>query len=290
MRYTAFIVTIYIFFFLIVRSVVAVGEDFDRPLIDPGPAGGKSFVRILIETFLRGKGVKVTMPTGTPDPNITTTPETPIPFPTGNVTIPPGLGLNPSYNYPPDYVSAANTCLQNRGVYYQVQSMTGVPWQIMGGIHSKEGGCNPTHSCVSGRIIGQNEPDVHGNCSWADAGLGKPDPLPGGGCGFTNLLDSCLYGANHLKGKISAVPHNIQELAKALGRYNGTGNANCGKTPFRGCPPLYEGYDHVYPFNKFDEIHNIMYLVYCADYTPCNPPRVYTGIGVLTIASILARY
>ena len=159
----------------------------------------------------------------------------------------------------------------------------------MAGIHYVEGNCGTNKSCVSGRTLGVNEPDLYGNCS-SQGGVGKPVPI-GGGCGFRTLADSCIYGANHLKGKIGRVPSSIQDLAKALGRYNGIGNANCGRVnasmPY--CPARYEGFDHIYPFSKYDAIHQTMYLVYCADYTRCNPPKIFQRIGVLTIANILSN-
>ena len=184
------------------------------------------------------------------------------------------------------YTTEAQTCLKNKSIYQQAAAQTGVPWEILAGIHYVEGSCDSNKSCVSGRTIGINEPDIYGNCS-STGGKGKPIAMPGGGCRFQNLLDSCIYGANHLIGKIGRIPISFQDYAKALGRYNGTGNANCGRTPFASCPAPYEGYDHIYPMSKLDSAHQTMYLVYCADYTQCNPPKVYTRPGVLTIATIL---
>ena len=184
------------------------------------------------------------------------------------------------------YTTEAQTCLKNKSVYQQAAAQTGVPWEILAGIHYVEGGCATNQSLVSGRVIGNNEPDVHGNCSSSNAGPGKPYPIAGG-CAFRSLLDTAIYGANHLIGKIGRIPSSQQDYAKALGRYNGTGNANCGRTPFASCPAPYEGYDHIYPMSKLDSAHQTMYLVYCADYTQCNPPKVYTRPGVLTIAALL---
>ncbi len=283
-------------FLLSCHSVSAQDDSLGGPNLTPGTGGGRSVIRIILDVFFGGKGANVDIPdeeespTPTDDPSVTVTPGETTPIPTTNVTPPTGLGLNPGYNFPADYVTLSEGCLPNKGVYQQTQEETGVPWQVMGGIHFVEGSCGAQKSCVSGRQIGTREPDVGENCSPEDSGIGKPNPLSTGGCGFTNLLDSCVYGANHLKGKIGKAPQNLQELAKALGRYNGTGNANCGRTPFTGCPPPYEGYDHIYPFSKFDDAHQTMYLVYCADGVRCNPPRLFTRIGVLTIASILSRY
>ncbi len=193
--------------------------------------------------------------------------------------------------YSKDTVESVKTCMRNIHVYKAAEHKTGVPWKILAGIHYVEGGCASNLSCVSGRVIGINEPDLDGNCK-GSSGEGQPISLPKGGCGFRSLVDSCIYGANHLKGKIGgAVPTTIQQLAISLGRYNGLGNANCGRVyatmPY--CPAPYENFDHIYPFSKFDAIHQKMYLVYCADYTKCNPPKEFTRIGVLTVAKILTQ-
>nr|MBP9691541.1 hypothetical protein [Candidatus Woesebacteria bacterium] len=193
-------------------------------------------------------------------------------------------------SYPISTVNTVKTCLSNLNIYRQAESKTGVPWKILAGIHYVEGGCSSNKSCVSGRTIGINEPDLYGNCS-SSGGEGQPVSIAGG-CGFRSLLDSCIYGANHLKGKIGGlVPTSIEDLAKSLGRYNGLGNANCGRVnasmPY--CPAKYEGYDHIYPMSKYDSIHQTMYLVYCADYTKCNPPKVWERIGVLAITQILTK-
>ncbi|CAN5170651.1 hypothetical protein BH09PAT2_BH09PAT2_00300 [soil metagenome] len=298
-------ILLYIGMFAINGHVQAIlMENPDRPVIDDGTGNGsygngfhstktlEKIVNILMgtvggipnTTHPPGSSPTPSGPTPTSDPN-----SSPTPTPDPNNNTANELGLKPNYNYPQDYVDAVQGCLINRPLYNDVQSYTGVPWQVIAGIHFLEGICGQAKSCVSGRAIGANEPDIRGNCTAADSGLGKPNPLAGGGCGFTNLLDSCVYGANHLIGKIGKAPSNLQELAKALGRYNGTGNANCGKTPFTGCPAQFEGYDHIYPFSKFDDTHQNMYLVYCADGVVCNPPRPFTRIGVLTVASILSR-
>jgi len=204
--------------------------------------------------------------------------------PPGNITYPENT------TYHEGYVLLAQNCRKNYAVYEAAQNLTGVPWHILAGIHNMEGSCSSTKSLVSGRSIGALEPDVGRNCSYQDNGLGKPIPMAGG-CGFRSLLDTAVYAGNHLKGKIGKVPNNIQEYAKALGRYNGIGNANCGRVnatmPY--CPPPYEGYDHIYPFSKYDAIHEKMYLVYCADYTKCNPPKEYTRAGALVISNILSK-
>lgn len=225
-----------------------------------------------------------------------TPPFTPVPdgagpqIPIGDLTSGDGV------TYSEFTVNSVAKCLGNVEVYRKAEQITGVPWKILAGIHYVEGNCGSDRSLVSGREIGVIEPDIGRNCSTAHIGPGYPTPVwnPSNGaflgCKFTNLLDTAIYGGNHLKGKIGGkVPQSIEELAKALGRYNGLGNANCGRVnavmPY--CPPKYENYDHIYPFSKLDKVHERMYLVYCADYTKCNPPKEFTRIGVLTVARIL---
>lgn len=180
------------------------------------------------------------------------------------------------------------TCLNRRTLYEQAASSTGLAWQILAGIHYLEARCTD-RSLVSGRPIGANEPDVvrGGGCSTGLRGPGIPIPLPGGGCGFATLLDTAIYAARHIQGKIGKNPDNFEELVKAFGRYNGTGNANCGRTPYTNCPPYFEGEDHIYPMNWFDSRHGTMYLVYCADRVKCNPPQLYQRPGALTVLRIL---
>jgi lysozyme family protein len=186
-----------------------------------------------------------------------------------------------------DLKGIAESCLENKDVYEQASATTGVPWQVLAGIHSREGNCGKNKSLISGRTIGQNEPDLLGNCAASATGLGKPFPIAGG-CAFKTLLDTAIYSGNHLKGKIGIIPTTIPQLTLALTRYNGGGNANCGKTPYSSCPKLYPGEDDTYVMNKFDDRHNRMFIVYCADYTMCQPPKVDTRPGTLTISSIMS--
>lgn len=174
-------------------------------------------------------------------------------------------------------------CILNSDIYVQAATVTGIQWEVLAALHYMEGGCNRNQSLTSGRTIGSNEPDVvrnHG-CQ-ADTGqIGEPVPLPEGGCKFKNILDSAVYAGEHLKRTIGKTPSTFEELVKAFGRYNGTGNANCGKNvPYNKCPPQSEGFDHPYPMNKFYEP---LYLIYCADFTQCNPPRIYPRPGAMLI-------
>ncbi len=164
----------------------------------------------------------------------------------------------------------------NVEVYQQASEATGVPWQVLAGLHYREGNMGPDKSLVSGRTIGQNEPDIviSGGCSQG-AGPGKPIPLPGGGCGFRTLLDSAIYAGNHLKGKNGGeVPADFAALVKSFSYYNGGGNANCNPrypTPYAYCPPEFTGEDDTYVMNLYDRKHEQMFIIFCADFTACDP-------------------
>lgn len=181
----------------------------------------------------------------------------------------------------------------NIAVYKEAAAQTGIPWQVLAGKHYIEGSMGANKSLVSGRTIGTDEPDVRrsgGGCSSGSTGPGKAVPVPGG-CGFNTLLDSAIYAGNHLKSKIGGnPPQSFEELVKALSRYNGGGNSNCGRgVPYHFCPPDFEGEDDPYPMNYFDTKHNLMYLIYCADLTKCNPPKIFPRPGVMTIIRAISE-
>ncbi|MBI4039476.1 hypothetical protein HY388_01450 [Candidatus Daviesbacteria bacterium] len=173
--------------------------------------------------------------------------------------------------------------LVNLPIYLQASQLTGIPCEVLAGIHWIEGGFNPGGSLVSGRTIGTPEPDVR---ACAESGRGRPGhPVPiAGGCGFESLLDSAIYAGNHLIGKIGGVPKNFPELVTALSRYNGGGNRN-NKTG-----ELFEGESDPYAMNFFDEAHRQMFLLYCGDFTLCAPPRPFTRDGAATAAKEIYLY
>lgn len=180
--------------------------------------------------------------------------------------------------------------------YKQASSQTGIPWEILAGIHNFEtGGSLATNlSLVSGRKIGDDEPDVDraGGCV-ANTTPGKPVPLLSGGCGFNSLLDSAIYAGNLLIGKNAGkIPTSFQDLVKVVYYYGGTGNSNCDEgLPYQThCPRSFEGDDDPHAMNKYDIKHENMFLIYCADFTRCNPPQALERIGVITAADALTKY
>ena len=214
--------------------------------------------------------------------------------PTMTSTVPSNLlpnPLAPIASQALNFKQSITSCLINRSIYDAASSQTGVPWEMLAAIHYIEGACGTNKSLVSGRTIGTNEPDIvrGGGCSSKISRPGIPVPLPAGGCGFYSLLDSAIYAGNHIKGKIGKIPENFQELAKAFSRYNGGGNSNCGSTPYPYCPELFEGEDDTYVVNMLDKKHETMYLVYCADLTKCNPPKIYSRPGAATVIRLITN-
>lgn len=188
--------------------------------------------------------------------------------------------------------------IQNISIYQEASRQTGVAWEILAGIHYREGGMGPSSSLASGRPIGQVEPDVR-DCE-EEYQPGRPYRV-GNGCVFKNLLDTAIYAGDHFKGKNDgSAPSTLEELVGALSRYNGGGNANCGKlpTPYTGCPRLYSGEDDPYAVNLLDKKHEKMYVIYCTDYIdPINNgicPGGYrpdpNNVGVLSAIMGIVKY
>lgn len=186
----------------------------------------------------------------------------------------------------------------NIDIYKQAAQITGIPWQVLAGIHSVEGSSNPNQSLVSGRIIGSVEPDVPlFSCSknLGDTTLQPGEPVKiGSGCGFASLLDTAIYAGNHLKNKNNGrIPQSFEEFVFALAGYNGWGNTNCNhNTPYANtssCPPSFPGEDHPHPMNWYDNRHSTMYIIYCSDGVQCQTPVVYQNPSVMAVVRALAE-
>ena len=136
---------------------------------------------------------------------------------------------------------------------------------------------------VSGRPIGATEPDIPKvNCSGKKSGQGIPIPIKSG-CGFKTLLDSAIYAANLLKGKVAGDLNGYQQIIKALGKYNHARRGNCNNVPqYKGCPKHFDQEDHPYALNLFDKRHTTMYLIKCSSGCPKPDKRA----GSFTAAQI----
>lgn len=157
---------------------------------------------------------------------------------------------------------------ENIKIYKQAEKETGVPWQILAAIHYREGGGRPNTSVISGRVIGKWEPDVERK--------------------FDSLLESAIYGADILKGKVGGDLSTPAQIAKALTRYNGGGNKNYGRTDY-SFARRFVGDDDPYVTNLLDAKHGgegyEMYVLYCEDGIPYTKgcPRIDYRPGVYTI-------
>lgn len=168
------------------------------------------------------------------------------------------------------------------------EAETGVACELLIGLHFVESNWNNNGSFISGRELGTVETDVPPTASACTAYGGT---IAAGGCIFSSLSDTAIYAGDHIKDKVAALtgawrpPQNFGELVGAMSLYNGGGNANCGEpVPYTGpCPPPV-GIDDPYAVNYFDDLHDQMYLIFCADLTRCDPPQLFTRYGAATVA------
>ncbi|MFA7627833.1 MAG: CHAP domain-containing protein [Candidatus Dojkabacteria bacterium] len=139
-------------------------------------------------------------------------------------------------------------------VYTKASEETGIPCEIIMGIHYMEGG-------------------MGANSSLHDGGA-----LRGG-----DLLTDAISAMEHLKGKMGmagasagSLQLTYDKLVVGLSNYNGPGNANCSTSPMTGAPrptrwrdsgrcPVSYGFDHIYPVNWISPQHTNMDLIYCMD-------------------------
>ena len=313
-------------------------ETYDRPLIDDGSdspgtstklaedaqSSQETTLKEMLEKIYnlfspRSNNLKPIIPTRSPSPTSTVN--------TGNNQNNDNLlptGAYPSITYFPQkdstdilndpgltydnkLVADVQACLQNRSLYETAERHNGIPWVILAGIHNTEGNCNLNQSVISGRKIGEWEPDLNGQCSTQDTGPGKPKfigyTIVNGKtvtkCAFDNPLDSAIYAGVVLKRKNligDGAPKTHEELVYALAGYNGWGNVNCGGNApkYTACPPYFKGEDHVAPWNLIPyNKHAKMYKVYCQDGIPCVDlglePELSLNMGSLTGARIIKK-
>ncbi len=191
-------------------------------------------------------------------------------------------------------------------IYKEVADQSDLPWEVIAALHNVEtgGSFNPRGSLVSGRVIGEIEPDVGNICTTQSAGKAKFTIPIGSGCGFSSLLNSALYAAEHFKEKMSYAKNiarsgagEFELISAAFALYNGPGNTQCiGNTPkpetgglYTGCGPKFLFDDHLYPFACFDERHATMYVIYCEDGRKCTSPTPYQNIGAMTFIKALQQ-
>ncbi len=172
-----------------------------------------------------------------------------------------------------------NTYIQTRltpelaDVYAKASEETGIPCEIIMGIHYMEGGMDPGRSLFDGDFL------------------------------KTDLLTDAIGAMEHLKGKMGmagvpadSVQLTYEKLVVGLANYNGPGNANCSTSPMTGAPrptrwrdsgrcPAEYGFDHIYPVNWISPQHTNMDLIYCKDTVEYTCNREATDADATAMAS-----
>ena len=141
-------------------------------------------------------------------------------------------------------------------VYAKAEEETGVPCEVLAGLHFEEA----TTAFTSTR-----DPETK---SVQNGGAASRD----GG-----------FEASAIAAAKTLLRHpitNTERLITAISNYNGGGNSNCQSgfpalIPYGGCPRQFIGEDDPYATNLLDGRHTNMYLLYCGDFLPCIPPKVY---------------
>lgn len=137
--------------------------------------------------------------------------------------------------------------------YEYAEKTTGIPCEVVAGIHWTEAGLDPKESVFSGAALG-----------------GK------------SLKDDAADAMKHLiekmwPGKFDKNNIPYEDLVTAIGNYNGPGNGNCSSdlldnsrdTRWREtgkCPAQFSQEDHPHPTAWIDERHTDMDLIFCADF------------------------
>ncbi|MBU1033381.1 hypothetical protein KKI22_00315 [Patescibacteria group bacterium] len=149
--------------------------------------------------------------------------------------------------------------------YEYAEEQTGIPCEVVAGIHFTEGGSSPTQSVFDGGTL-------HGS-----------------------LKDDAKGAMEHLiskwPGQFDKNNIEYEDLVEAIGNYNGTGNQNCGKETrwLNGgkCPSEFFNEDHPHPLAYIDERHSDMDLIFCLDFTEFNCSVSPTAATLATLRSQL---
>lgn len=132
--------------------------------------------------------------------------------------------------------------------YEYAEQETGIPCEVVAGIHWNEAGLDPEQSVFDGGAL---------------RGTLKEDAK----AAMEHLIDK--FGGSFDRNNIE-----FEALVTAIGAFNGTGNQNCDKdTRWANngkCPSQFSSEDHPYPMAWIDERHSDMDLVFCVDYVEFN--------------------
>jgi hypothetical protein len=96
--------------------------------------------------------------------------------------------------------------------YTEAEKQTGLPCEVLAGIHFEEGGNNPNQDLQSGA------------------------PLNG-----RSLTSSAIQAAEEIKQKVGGTIDSLDTLIKAMSRYNGGGNSNCQSGGSTNCSATSNG-------------------------------------------------
>jgi len=133
--------------------------------------------------------------------------------------------------------------------YEYAEQETGIPCEVVAGIHWTEIGMDPKQSVFDGGAIRN--------------GSLKEDAK----AAMEHLIEK--FGGNFDRNNIE-----YEALVTAIGAYNGTGNQNCDKdTRWANngkCPSQFSSEDHPHPMAWIDERHSDMDLVFCVDHVEFN--------------------
>lgn len=135
--------------------------------------------------------------------------------------------------------------------YKYAEEQTGIPCEVVAGIHWTEAGLDPTLSVFSGAPLTMSLKDD------AKAAM-------------EHLIS--LWPGSFDKGNIP-----YEQLAEAIGSYNGPGNMNCSSDPQGNvrathwrednkCPAQFTSEDHPHPLSWIDDRHLNMDSIYCVDF------------------------
>lgn len=150
--------------------------------------------------------------------------------------------------------------------YEYAEQETGIPCEVVAGIHWTEGGLNSNQSVFDGGAL-------RGGSIKEDAKLA-----------MEHLIEK--FAGNFDKNNIE-----YEALVAAIGAYNGLGNQNCGKETrwLNGgkCPPQFTSEDHPHALAHINERHSDMDLIFCLDYVEFNCSVSPTATTLSTLRSDL---
>lgn len=153
--------------------------------------------------------------------------------------------------------------------YARASEETGVPCEVLAGHHFEEGSAAFT--------------EAGGDPTKVSVANGGPASQDGG------LENSAIIAANAI---LRHPFSTYQELITSMSNFNGGGNANCGVSPYSGCPKKFAGEDDPYVTNMLDAKHGSMYLIYCGDFQKCayGTPYGTDRPGAFAVALVVHQF